>query len=352
VQPPAVTADYVRLALDDPDGLYERVVLFQQLQRPRFGPSFERTRTGWSLRLPRPAVDRMEYLLQLVLHDGTERLIVDPKNPKVAAGPFGDKSVIEWPEYRPPRWLRPPPDTAGSMTEQTIVPHWSSKPIDLQLWSSCGTHDFDSLPLLLVHDGSDYNEYSSLTMFLEAKCASGELPPMRAALLAPTDRDHTYSASATYARTLAHEVLPWLHHHAPSPGGCGAPVALGASLGALALLHAHRTHPPAFGSLFLQSGSFFRQRYDRQESEFVRFRRITRFMDQVLSAREWPTTIPVTITCATVEENRTNNIALADALRAQGYGVSFAEHRDAHNWISWRDTFEPHLLNHLQRAWT
>ena len=34
-------------------------------------------------------------------------------------------------------------------------------------------------------------------------------------------------------------------------------VGVGVSLGALAMLHAHRTQPPAFDALFLQSGSFF-----------------------------------------------------------------------------------------------
>ena len=53
---------------------------------------------------------------------------------------------------------------------------------------------------------------------------------------------------------------------------------MGASLGALAMLHAHRMHPDLFGGLFLQSGSFFRQRLDRYERGFPRFGRISRFV--------------------------------------------------------------------------
>ena len=63
---------------------------------------------------------------------------------------------------------------------------------------------------------------------------------------------------------------------------------MGASLGALAMLHAHRMHPDSFGGLFLQSGSFFRQRFDRNEAGFGRFRRITRFVGTVLRERSWP----------------------------------------------------------------
>ena len=51
----------------------------------------------------------------------------------------------------------------------------------------------------------------------------------------------------------------------------GPPVGLGASLGALALLHAQRRFPRTFAGLCLQSGSFFVPRFDRHESGFVRY---------------------------------------------------------------------------------
>jgi enterochelin esterase family protein len=57
------------------------------------------------------------------------------------------------------------------------------------------------------------------------------------------------------------------------------------------------------------------------------------------------------MTCGTVEENLANNRRMCEALRLQGYDVTFAEHRDAHNWTSWRDSFDPHLVDLLQRSW-
>ena len=127
---------------------------------------------------------------------------------------------------------------------------------------------------------------------------------------------------------------------------------MGASLGGLAMLHVHRHSPGAFGALFLQSGSFFRQRFDRQEAGFVRFRRIARFMGKVLTASEWPHPMPVAMTCGTAEENLANNRATRDALARQGYDVAFVENRDAHNWVSWRDTFDPHLVDLLLRSFS
>jgi enterochelin esterase family protein len=123
---------------------------------------------------------------------------------------------------------------------------------------------------------------------------------------------------------------------------------VGASLGALALLHAHRRHPESFDALFLQSGSFFRRR-DHHERWFPRFDRISRFVGTT-AARNSDRPIPVTIACGTIEDNFGANEAMYEALRRQRYDVRFHAFRDGHNWVAWRDSFHPHLLRLLQRA--
>ena len=126
-------------------------------------------------------------------------------------------------------------------------------------------------------------------------------------------------------------------------------VGMGASLGALAMLHAQRRYPKAFDGLFLQSGSFFQPRFDRQESGFRRYLRIVRFTSGV---RRGPAghPVPVALTCGTVEENLANNADMAAALARQGYDVAFAEVPDAHTWTGWRDAYDPHLTSLLQRV--
>jgi enterochelin esterase family protein len=101
----------------------------------------------------------------------------------------------------------------------------------------------------------------------------------------------------------------------------------------------------------LQSGSFFRLRWDRQESGFPRFRRISRFVGQILNAGPAHAPIPITITCGAPEENLANNRAVATALRRQGHDLTLHVNRDAHNYVAWRDTLDPHLIQLLQRAW-
>ncbi len=347
-----MAADHVVFRLADPDCALAKVELSQEIQRPRVGPPFELDEKEmiWKLRFERPDADRMEYMFHLIHRNGGDEWINDPGNPLVAPGPFGAKSVVEWPEYSPPGWLHEdaPP---GTEREISVTSHYPRAVFRIRIWSSAGMRRDDPAPLLVAHDGPEYDELSCLTKLLEVAAARGDLPPMRAALLPPIDRDNSYSASAAYSRAFAYDLLPGIDRVAPLPHGRSMRVGMGASLGALAMLHIHRSSPATFGGLFLQSGSYFRQRYDRQESGFPRFRRISRFMGQVLSAEYWPHPVAATMTCGTIEENLANNRATRDALAKQSYEVRLVENRDAHNWVGWRDTFDPHLIDLLQRLW-
>jgi enterochelin esterase-like enzyme len=308
-------------------------VLGQQVLRPRNGPPFQWSDGVWRLRFPRPEVDRLEYLFGI--DDG---YAPDPGNPLRAPGPFGEKSVVEWPEYRAPEWLDasagPGPVEWIELRCRRLVAR-----VRVLLYRT-PAEPLDSAPLLVVHDGPEYAEFAALTRFLDAAHGAGRLPALSAALLQPVDRDETYSASALYSGALVRELLPELARRVPH----GPRVGMGASLGALAMLHAHVRHPKTFDALFLQSGSFFRQRWDKIESGFGRYRRITRFVGRVLRGEAAARPIPVALTCGTVEENRSNNRAVAEALAAQGYPVRLRELRDAHTWTCWRDGFDPGLV--------
>jgi enterochelin esterase-like enzyme len=137
---------------------------------------------------------------------------------------------------------------------------------------------------------------------------------------------------------------------------CGPVVGLGASLGGLAMLHAQRRHDTTFGALFLQSGSFFDPWLDRQERDFPWFARITRVVAAVRAPatgpRRPPRPVPVTLTCGTGEENLANNRQLATALAAAGYPVRLVEVPDAHNYVAWRDAFDPALVDLLGSVWS
>ena len=349
---PEVREHTIVFRFADPGHTYAAVGLLQDLRRPRDWTPLERTDDGWVVTFPRLDVDRMEYQFKLVRPDGGEDYVCDPANPLRVPGAFGDKSVVHLPGYEPPPWATPS-DVGGELLPTTIASRVLRTDVHATVWT-CGGADVEAaLPVLIAHDGTEYADYSSLLHFLDAGVTAGVLPPLRAVLLDPPwPRNEHYSASAAYARALVTEILPALSWLAPTPDGDRRHrVAMGASLGALALLHAHRLRPQSFGGLYLQSGSYFRQRYDRQEAGFERFRRITRFVGQVLNAPGFDEPVPTVLTCGAVEENLANNRAVATALDRQGYSTNLVVNRDAHNYVGWRDTFDPHLTDLLRSVW-
>ena len=344
---PQVGDDVVDFTLTDRS--LKTVALLHELERPR-RIEFARAGQRFTLRYPRPAVDRFEYLLELTSRARSRRMVPDPTNPLRAPGPFGDKSVVEFPEYEAPEWTRDGEAPTGDLRELRLESVRLRTTIPAPLWSPEDADPERPLPLLVVHDGADYVEYAQLLRLLAHLVEYGETPEFRALLLPPgRSREELYSASARYASALAADLIPAVRRVAPFDR---PPVLLGASLGALAALHAHVRHPGLFAGLFLQSGSFFRRRYDSHESGFGRFGRITRFVGEAHGRSVFAAAVPTVVTCGTAEENLANNRALAAALERRRWDVQAVWNRDAHNWTAWRDVLHPHLATLLLRAWT
>jgi enterochelin esterase-like enzyme len=337
-----VAPPHARLRVEDPDGRYRAVRLVTDLYKRDPPQAFTRRGHVWELRVPLPAVDRFEYLLQVVDANGDLALVLDPDAP-TASGPFGPKSVFEVPGYEPPEWLGAD-GPAGTITPLALESARLGAIVRGLLWTPAGADGNADLPLLVAHDGPEYAEHSSLLRYLAWAVETGVAPRHRAALLAPVRRNDHYAASPRYSAALVEELLPTL-------GARGPVVGVGASLGGLALLHAHCGAPGAFAGLLLQSGSFFQPATDPWEQDFPRFGPITRFVGRVLRGRDCGTAIPITLTCGTAEENLANNRALRNALARLGYDVELALVRDAHTWAGWRDSLHPHLSRLLARAW-
>ena len=343
----AVTVDGDTVAFRCPDaGRRLRGVRLQQdVRLPGDRLDFVRSQDEWVLTVPRPDVDRMEYAFELQHADGRSEWVTDPGNPERVGGAFGDKSVLLMPGYAAPAWTRATPPR-GVRTDLRLRSRGLAQDVPAVLWRSAGLPDDVEAPLLVVHDGPEYDALACLTLFLDAMVEDGRLPAMRAALLAPVDRNETYSASQTYGRALALGLVPGLTRTVPTT----VVVGMGASLGGLAMLQSQRSHPGVFAGLYLQSSSFFHRVLDEQESGFARFTRITSFVDGVLRAGETRDPVPVVLSCGLIEENVENNRLMTRALQAQGYDTRLVENRDVHTYTGWRDTFDPNLVDLVRRV--
>jgi enterochelin esterase family protein len=292
-------------------------------------------------------VARLEYQLEVVRGDGSSERLCDPSNPNRAPGAFGEKSVLLLPGYTSPRWLGED-GVPGRTKELEVRGRGLGARVRMHIWSPQDAEPAEPLPLLATHDGPEYDRLAALTRFAAVGIRAGTLPRHRVALLAPGDRDEWYSASARYAGAMVRDLLPTIRR---TVAVRGAPTGMGASLGALAMLHIQRRHPGTFGALFLQSGSFFTPRFDAHEVRFPRYRRIVRFVRATLRQLRHPDPVPVALTCGSAEENIHNNRLMARALADQGYPGALHEVPDTHNYTAWRDAFEPHLTGLLARAW-
>ena len=298
---------------------------------------FSRDRVAWSLHVPRPPVDRMEYLFEIEDHNARRTTITDPDNGRSAPGAFGAKSVVEFPGYVPPRWLDGV-GVDGTSTEFEIDVPLLGAPITGALWSPATLDPAEPAPLLVVHDGPEYDALGNVVHFASTRIADGTFAPLRVALVAPGERTEWYAANAAYTAALVDEGLPGL---APATQRIG----LGASLGALAMLHAHRSRPGTFDALLLQSGSFFTPDLDGQESRFGGFAAVTRFVASVHESRDDPAPVPIAITCGIAEENLANNRRMSETLARLGYQVTMTTVRDGHNYVAWRDALHPSLTD-------
>jgi enterochelin esterase family protein len=339
--PTSVEGDEVVVRYADPEHRAERVRVWAHLHlgdtsmRPIDG--------GWEVRLKDLPVDRLEYLLDV---DGA--MTPDPSNPRLAPGPFGDHSWLPVSAYREPEWLALTP-VASERTQLTLS-RTSAGRIDVEIWSPADAPSWESLPMLVSHDGPEMDAYGGLTAYVGALIGAARLPRMRVALIAAGPRNKRYAANPAYARALCHRVVPALRDTVQIKG---RPVLMGQSLGALAALHAAWTSPGTFAGLFLQSGSFFTRELDPQESGFEFWPEVTGFVASVRAAEQAAPDAPVTtLTCGTAEENHANNLAMRDQLARVGVVTRWGEVRDGHTWTCWRDTLDPHLTDLLLRVWT
>ena len=326
----------------DPGYRLSGVRLSQDVRIPGDRLDFHRDGDGWRLAIGLPPVHRMEYLLDFRYPDGRTATVTDPGNPGQAPGAFGPKSVLEFPAYRTPGWLTAPADAGRGQTFDVPVRSLGDA-VAVRTWAPADAPDDEPLPLLVAHDGPEYDVLASLTRYLAAGVAGRWLPRLRAALLSPGPRDRWYSANARYARALAGAVLPAL----ASRLATRARIGMGTSLGGLAMLHAYCRDPDAFTGLFLQSGSFFSPRLDAHERRFPYYQRVVRFVTGVQAGGLPDRRVPVVLTCGAIEENVANNRLMEQALRARGYQAELRELPDVHNYTAWRDAFDPHVTRLL-----
>jgi enterochelin esterase family protein len=303
-------------------------------------PSFDRWAGTnlWFLTVHLPEGSRVEY--KIAARRGEKQSItLDPLNPQRAHDPFGSNSVVTGPGYVHPDWSQPDTQVgSGSIEAITVESEVFAGPRRAHLYLPSEVPE-SPLPLLVVHDGSEYVEYSALATVLDNLIAAGELAPLAALLTDPVERNIEYTGNDGHAHHVVHELIP----AAQSRVQVAQRVALGASLGAVASLHVAYRYPGTFAGLILQSGSFVTALGGRFKRGKV-LAPVVEFMTHFL---EEPGTLPsrIHLSCGRYDGLYADNRRLSAFLQEQGVDVEYDEVPDGHNWENWRDRLRAGLLH-------
>ncbi len=292
----------------------------------------------WVLTLRLPDRARVEYKLE-ILHGRHAEWIEDPRNAKRARDPFGANSVCTTHGYETPEWSLPDPEVAAGRLEDVVLASDAHRrPVPVTMYLPPRFRATRNYPLLVVHDGPDYLNYSSLKAVLDNLIARREIPGVVAALLHPRERLREYADHEPHARFVAEELLPLLEERYPLERQPAARCLMGASLGAVASFSTAVRYPDLFGRLLLQSGSFaFSDLGEAAARERgPTFEPIVAFMNRY---RRAPARVAsrVFLTCGTFESLIYENRSLVPVLQSAGMDVRWVEARDGHNWENWRD---------------
>ncbi len=289
----------------------------------------------WYLPVELPHKARVEYKLEVV-EAGVSRWIRDPLNPAQAFDPFGSNSVCAMPGYGQPRWTEPEAGTRrGSIERFELASEVFGDNRLVEVYLPAEYKAKRRYPLLICHDGSDYQRFASISVVLDTLIARHEVAPVVVAFTSGHDRNREYGADPRHPEFLVHELLPALRRRfslSDRPEDLGL---MGASFGGVASLFAAWRHPGTFGKLLLQSGSFVFTDVGHHGRSPL-FDPVVAFVNRF---REDPGRIDakVFLSCGTFESLIWFNRSLRPLLRDAGIDVRFVEAQDGHNWIAWRD---------------
>ena len=296
----------------------------------------------WLLRLEVADGGRLEDKLA-VHREGHESWILDPLNPVRAGDPFGENSVCRTHGYMSPAWATPQGNPEGRIETVRIASPTFGESREERVYLPAG-HDAGTIhPLLIIHDGADFVTYADLAVSLDNLIASGDIPPVIAALVQTRDRTGEYARGRRHARYLVRELLPVLGgRYALTPDPRDR-ILLGASLGAVASLATAFRYPGVFGGLVLQSGTFIldsRALASRPSPVFHRTARLTRTLRRAGELAQTRAFVSTGELEGLADENR----ALARLLQARGVDVLFRSAWDGHHWHNWRDQLRDGLM--------
>lgn len=289
----------------------------------------------WHLTMEIPAGSRVEYKFE-IRQGHQQRLIADPHNEHFARDPYGANSVVHGEGYVEPDWAEEDPEARpGELRDERLHSDAFGEAREYQIYVPARYRDTRRYPLLVLHDGYDYQRFTNLKLILDNLIHRLEIPPMIVAMTQSPNRLHEYADDERHASFIAEELLPAVDSKFSLVDDTSARGIGGASFGAIASFSVALRKPDIFGRLMLQSGSFaFTDIGDHDRGPA--FDPVVDFVNRY---REDPVRPAprIFVSCGTYESLIYYNRSLVPMLQDTGAELRYVEARDGHNWENWRD---------------
>ncbi|MEO1231665.1 MAG: alpha/beta hydrolase-fold protein [Myxococcota bacterium] len=290
----------------------------------------------WHLTLEMPPSSRVEYKLEIVRH-GKAEWIRDPLNRHQAQDPFGANSVLLSEGYELPDWVTPDPTARPGRIEEIAVSSQAFKgPRGVRVYLPARLNEDKGLPLIVVHDGSDYLRFTGMKAILDNLIHYREVANAVVAFTDSPDRLKEYADHPEHARFVTEELWPALASRYPLIDQPQARCLLGASFGGVASFSTAVRYPGFWGKLLLQSGSFAFTDIGSRNRRGPTFDPVVEFVNRYRDEPR-PVSQQVFMSCGVYESLIYENRSMAPMMAATGMQVRLVEARDGHNWHNWRD---------------
>jgi enterochelin esterase family protein len=297
----------------------------------------------WYLVLELPTRSRVNYQIEVRRGEHVE-CGNDPLNHKLSYSPVGTSSVCFANGYTTPDWTEPDPEARpGELTEVVVRSRALRRDCPVTLYLPARFRRATTYPLLVVHDGPDFLQYTAAKTVLDNLIHRLDVAEVVAAFVHPQDRLVEYANSAAHARFLTRELLPRLEAELPLVGRRSGRCLLGSSFGAVASLTTAYRARDTYGALALMSGSFvFTDIGGADHGGGPVFDPVVAFVNRY---RERPRRVAdrVFLSCGIFEPLIVPNRSMVHTFESTGMAVRFVETRDGHNWENWRDTLRDAL---------
>jgi enterochelin esterase-like enzyme len=291
----------------------------------------------WYATTEMPEGSRVEYQFEIVHGDHHAEHVNDPLNPRVAHGPFGASSVCAATGYAVPDWCLPDPEARpGEIVEDSLASKAFRRQVPFYIYLPARFRNVVRYPLLIVHDGKDYLDYTAAKTVLDNLIHRNEIAEMVVAFVPPGNRLVEYANHAPHARFVARELVPYLAEAYPLVETPDGRTLMGSSFGGIASVSTASRYPGVFGSLFLESASLVFTDIGTDHGGGPAFDPVVKFVN---GFRAKPKRIVerIYMTCGMYEPLIAPNRSMVTTFRETGMDVRYLEARDGHNWENWRD---------------